>query len=34
LADPLPERRLARLLAAFVATGLLFLVTPGALLGV
>jgi hypothetical protein len=34
LADPLPERRLARLLAAFIATGLVFLVLPGTLLGV
>jgi hypothetical protein len=34
LADPLPERRLARLLAAFIASGLLFLVLPGTLLGV
>src|ERR1041384_6028483 len=34
LADPLPERRLARLLAAFLATGLIFLVLPGTLLGV
>ena len=34
LADPLPERRLARLLAAFLATGLVFLVAPGTLLGV
>ena len=34
LADPLPERRVARLLAAFIATGLVFLVLPGTLLGV
>ena len=34
LADPLPERRLARLLGAFIAAGLLFLVLPGTLLGV
>ncbi|HWB84816.1 MAG TPA: NnrS family protein [Bryobacteraceae bacterium] len=34
LADPLPERRLARLLAAFIAGGLFFLVAPGTLLGV
>src|SRR3982751_439266 len=34
LADPLPERRLARLLAAFLATGIVFLVAPGTLLGV
>jgi uncharacterized protein involved in response to NO len=34
LADPLPERRLARLLAAFLATGVVFLVAPGTLLGV
>jgi hypothetical protein len=34
LPDPLPERRLARLLAAFVMTGLFFLVAPGTLLGV
>ena len=33
-ADPLPERRLARLLAAFIASGLVFLVLPGTLLGV
>jgi uncharacterized protein involved in response to NO len=33
-ADPLPERRLARLLAAFLGTGLVFLVAPGTLLGV
>jgi hypothetical protein len=34
LADPLPERRVARLLAAFITTGLVFLVLPGTLLGV
>jgi uncharacterized protein involved in response to NO len=34
VADPLPERRLARLLGAFIATGLFFLVFPGTLLGV
>ncbi|MBZ5581356.1 MAG: NnrS family protein, partial [Acidobacteriia bacterium] len=34
LADPLPERRLARLLGAFLASGLVFLVAPGTLLGV
>lgn len=34
MADPLPERRLARLLAAFVLSGLVFLVAPGTLLGV
>jgi uncharacterized protein involved in response to NO len=34
MADPLPERRLARLLAAFLAAGLFFLVAPGTLLGV
>ncbi|HZT33555.1 MAG TPA: NnrS family protein [Bryobacteraceae bacterium] len=34
LADPLPERRLARLLAAFILAGLVFLVLPGTLLGV
>lgn len=33
-ADPLPERRLARLLGAYIAAGLLFLVLPGTLLGV
>ncbi|HWQ53353.1 MAG TPA: NnrS family protein [Bryobacteraceae bacterium] len=33
-ADPLPERRLARLLGAFIASGLAFLVLPGTLLGV
>lgn len=34
LADPLPERRLARLLGAFLGTGLVFLVAPGTLLRV
>jgi uncharacterized protein involved in response to NO len=34
LPDPLPERRLARLLAAYVVTGLVFLVLPGTVLGV
>jgi hypothetical protein len=34
LPDPRPERRLARLLAAYVSTGLFFLVAPGTLLGV
>lgn len=34
LADPLPERRLARLLAAFIVAGLIFLVFPGTLIGV
>lgn len=33
-ADPAPERRLARLLAGFIATGLFFLILPGTLLGV
>ncbi len=33
-ADPLPERRLARLLSAFLASGLVFLAVPGTLLGV
>ncbi len=32
--DPLPERRLARLLAAFVLSGLFFMAAPGTLLGV
>src|SRR5579871_5809317 len=32
--NPLPERRLARMLAAFVVTGLFFLVAPGTVLGV
>ncbi|HKW97660.1 MAG TPA: NnrS family protein [Bryobacteraceae bacterium] len=34
LADPLPERCVARLLAAFIGAGLIFLVLPGTLLGV
>lgn len=33
-ADPLPERRAARLLAAFLASGLVFMALPGTLLGV
>ena len=33
-ADPLPERRLARLLAAFIISGLAFLALPGTFLGV
>lgn len=33
LPDPLPERRLARLLAAFVVGGLVFMALPGTLLG-
>ena len=33
-ADPAPERRAARMLAAFIITGLLFLALPGTLLGV
>lgn len=33
-ADPAPERQAARLLAAFVAVGLFFLVLPGTLIGV
>ena len=33
-ADPGPERRAGRMLAAFIATGLVFLVLPGTLLGV
>ncbi len=33
-ADPAPERRAARLLAAFVLAGLVFLALPGTLLGV
>lgn len=33
-ADPLPERRLARLLSAFIITGLAFLALPGTFLGV
>jgi len=32
--DPLPERRASRTLAAFILTGLVFLVLPGTLLGV
>ena len=32
--DPRPERRVARLLAAFVVSGLVFMVAPGTLLGV
>jgi hypothetical protein len=32
--DPLPERRLARMLAAYIASGLVFLTLPGTLLGV
>ena len=32
--DPVPERRLARLLAAFVVSGLFFMVLPGTVLGV
>ncbi|HKE20987.1 MAG TPA: NnrS family protein [Bryobacteraceae bacterium] len=34
LSDPLPERRLARLLAAYVVTGLFFMTLPGTVLGV
>jgi uncharacterized protein involved in response to NO len=34
LPDPLPERRLARLLAAFVVTGLFYMALPGTVLGV
>ena len=34
LADPRPERRCARLLAGFIAAGLVFMVLPGTLLGV
>lgn len=34
LPDPLPERRLARLLAAFVISGLVFMTLPGTVLGV
>ncbi|HET8550003.1 MAG TPA: NnrS family protein [Bryobacteraceae bacterium] len=34
VADPLPERRVARLLAAWIAVGLFFLVFPGTVLGV
>lgn len=32
--DPLPERRAARALSAFIATGLVFVALPGTLLGV
>lgn len=32
--DPVPERRLARLLAAFVVSGLFFMILPGTVLGV
>ena len=34
LPDPTPERRLARLLAAFVVSGLFYMMLPGTLLGV
>jgi hypothetical protein len=34
LSDPLPERRVARLLGAFIGAGLFFLVFPGTLAGV
>lgn len=34
LSDPLPERRIARLLAAYIVAGLFFLVFPGTVLGV
>ena len=34
LADPLPERRVARLLGAWIVAGLFFLVLPGTVLGV
>jgi len=34
LPDPAPERRLARLLAAYVVTGLFFMILPGTVLGV
>ncbi len=34
VADPLPERRLARVLAAYIASGLLFMLAPGTLVGV
>ena len=34
LPDPVPERRLARLLAAFIAVGLFYMALPGTLLGV
>jgi hypothetical protein len=32
--DPLPERRAARVLSAFIVTGLVFVALPGTLLGV
>jgi len=32
--DPVPERRLARLLAAYIVTGLFFMILPGTVLGV
>lgn len=34
LPDPVPERRLARLLAAYVVSGLFFMILPGTVLGV
>jgi uncharacterized protein involved in response to NO len=34
LPDPAPERRLARLLAAFIVSGLFFMILPGTVLGV
>ncbi|MBI3693677.1 MAG: NnrS family protein [Acidobacteria bacterium] len=34
LADPAPERRIARLLGTFIGVGLFFLVLPGTLIGV
>jgi hypothetical protein len=34
LPDPIPERRLARLLGAFIVTGLFYMVLPGTVLGV
>ena len=34
LADPAPERQIARLLGAFIGVGLFFLVFPGTLIGV
>src|SRR6185436_21102610 len=34
LADPGPERRIARLLGAFIGAGVLFLAVPGTLAGV
>ena len=34
LPDPAPERRLARLLGAFVISGLFFMMLPGTILGV